>query len=123
MRSHQRCAACRARAGSRPQGCRSALDTPPAVLLRRLREASVEYRSSHLAGAQDTIVHEQTSRPAPAVGEREGMAITMPPMTTKERLHMLVDELSEAEADDALLTLTRSHGHEGVLEDERQREA
>ena len=45
----------------------------------------------------------------------------MPPMTTKERLHKLVDELSEAEADDALLTLTHSHEHGGVFEDQRQR--
>ncbi len=30
------------------------------------------------------------------------MATTIRPVTTKERLHQLVDELSEAEADDAL---------------------
>jgi hypothetical protein len=32
----------------------------------------------------------------------------MQPMTSKERLHKLVDELSEAEADNALVALSRS---------------
>jgi hypothetical protein len=36
------------------------------------------------------------------------MAFTIQSMTTKERLHKLVDELSEAEADDALVILDRS---------------
>lgn len=37
------------------------------------------------------------------------MATTIRPMTTKERLHELVDELSQAEADDALLMLSHAH--------------
>ena len=32
-------------------------------------------------------------------------------MTTRDRLHRLVDELSEAEADDALALLNRVHEH------------
>jgi acetyl-CoA carboxylase beta subunit len=48
------------------------------------------------------------------------MANTIPTVTTKERLHKLVDELTEAEADNALLTLARSRKYEGVLEHERQ---
>jgi len=37
------------------------------------------------------------------------MAITIRPMTTKERLHKLVDELSEAEADETLRFATARH--------------
>jgi hypothetical protein len=36
------------------------------------------------------------------------MALTIEPMTSKERLHKLVDELSEAEANNALVVLSRS---------------
>ena len=35
-------------------------------------------------------------------------------MTTKERLHKLVDELSDAEADDALIILGRVHERQGT---------
>jgi hypothetical protein len=38
------------------------------------------------------------------------MAITIRPMTTKERLHKLVDELSEAEAAATLLVTERHRG-------------
>lgn len=49
------------------------------------------------------------------------MANIIQPVTTKERLHKLVDELTESEADNALLTLARSRKREGVLEHERRR--
>jgi hypothetical protein len=41
------------------------------------------------------------------------MATRIRAMTIKERLHKLVDELSEAEADEALLILSRSCQHDG----------
>lgn len=49
------------------------------------------------------------------------MATRIRAMTTKERLHKLVDELSEAEADDALLILSRSHDDKRPAE-RRERE-
>jgi hypothetical protein len=54
------------------------------------------------------------------LSEREEMTNMISTMTTKERLHKLVEELTEAEADDALLALARSHKHDGVLENERR---
>jgi hypothetical protein len=55
------------------------------------------------------------------LSEEEEMANIIQTVTTKERLHKLVDELTESEADSALLTLSRSHKHDGVLDSERQR--
>lgn len=49
------------------------------------------------------------------------MRNTITTVTTKERLHKLVDELTDAEADNALLTLARSREHQGALEHERRR--
>jgi hypothetical protein len=40
------------------------------------------------------------------------MPFTIQTMTTKELLHQLVDELSEAEADNALVTLSLAHEHD-----------
>lgn len=40
------------------------------------------------------------------------MAITIRDVTVKERLHKLVDELTETEADDVLVILTRAKGQE-----------
>jgi hypothetical protein len=40
------------------------------------------------------------------------MALTIQPMTSKERLYKLVDELSEAEAEETLVVLSRSREQE-----------
>jgi hypothetical protein len=44
------------------------------------------------------------------------MALTIEDMTSKERLHRLVDELSEPEADDALLYLASRRADDDVDE-------
>ncbi len=52
--------------------------------------------------------------PSVARADKEEVATTIRPMTVKERLHLLVDELSEAEADDALrYVASRREGGEG----------
>jgi hypothetical protein len=44
------------------------------------------------------------------------MALTIQPMTTKERLHRLVDELSEAETDETLRFAVARHEGRNVDE-------
>jgi hypothetical protein len=42
------------------------------------------------------------------------MPLTIQPVTTKERLHKLVDELSEAEADETLRFAVARHENQGT---------